>query len=419
MSPDAEQWIGRSLRNARTRRATAAAYGRHYLAVPKRPYGSGSLYTRVDARGKVSWYGHFRIGTRQIKKRIGPKREVGARNGLTRAQAEARLRKLIDAGQHCPEQPERLTVAEAGERLLKHLKSIGRKRSTVEGYESFLRVHLAPFFGEQPVGRITSSDVEGFIAEKLGAGCAPKSIRNYLGLLHSIFDFAERRGWGRGNPCKRVDRPVGEQADPGIRFLDEAELEALLRAVRGDGLGPTDRVLYLTAAMTGLRQGELLALRWRDIDWQAARVRVTQNYVRGEFGTPKSKRSSRSVPLADRLAVELERHFKASPWQGDDDLIFAHPEIGRPLERSRLLKRFKRNLARASVREMRFHDLRHTFGTRVAAAGVPLRTLQEWMGHRDFKTTLIYADYQPSEQEFQFVERAFQRPAAATLQQTL
>ena len=102
-SPDEEQWIGRSLRHARTRRANAPAQARHHLAVPKRSYGSGSLYTRVDARGKVSWYGHFRVGARQIKKRIGPKREVGARNGLTRAQAEARLRKMIDEGQQTPE----------------------------------------------------------------------------------------------------------------------------------------------------------------------------------------------------------------------------------------------------------------------------------------------------------------------------
>ena len=85
------------------------------------------------------------------------------------------------------------------------------------------------------------------------------------------------------------------------------------------------------------------------------------------------------------------------------------PLTGKPLARRAVLKRFKQNLARARVREVRFHDLRHTFGTRMAAAGVPLRTLQEWMGHRDFKTTLIYADYQPSEQEAALVERAFGR----------
>jgi integrase len=182
-------------------------------------------------------------------------------------------------------------------------------------------------------------------------------------------------------------------------------------------LGPLDRVLYLAAAMTGLRQGELLGLRWRDIDWGASRVRVRQSYVRGEFGRPKSKRSSRSVPLADRVAAELDRYFEASAFQADDHLVFGNQLTGKPLARRAVVKRFKQNLARARVREVRFHDLRHTFGTRMAAAGVPLRTLQEWMGHRDFKTTLIYADYQPSEQEAALVERAFGRQRDRELQQ--
>jgi integrase len=166
---------------------------------------------------------------------------------------------------------------------------------------------------------------------------------------------------------------------------------------------------YLTAAMTGLRQGELLALRWRDVDWAAGRLRVRRSYVRGEFGSPKSKRASRSVPLADRLARDLEGHFQRSAFQGDDDLVFGHPILGVVLDRSKLLKRFKACLRAAGVREARFHDLRHTFGTRMAAAGVPIRTLQEWMGHRDFKTTLIYADYAPSAAEADFIERAFRQ----------
>jgi integrase len=160
--------------------------------------------------------------------------------------------------------------------------------------------------------------------------------------------------------------------------------------------------------MTGLRLGELLALRWRDVDWTASKIRVRSNYVLGEFGTPKSKRSSRAVPLASRVAAELERLYQDSPYQGDDDLVFAHPATGGPYDRSRLLKRFKAAVKRAKVRPVRFHDLRHTFGTRMAAQGVPMRTLQEWMGHRDFATTLIYADFAPNHrQETAWVEEAF------------
>jgi integrase len=340
-------------------------------------------------------------------RKLGDKRPAGSREGLTRAQAEARLRKLIAELERAPVATERLALEEVGTRYLTHLRSVGRRRSTLSDYESYLRVHLVPFFGALPLEKIGRSEVEAFVAEKLAEGKAPKSVRNYLGLLHSLFAYAERQEWTRCNPCKLVEKPGDAEGDGDIRFLADEELEALLRAVPDTGLGAVDRVLYLTAAMTGLRQAELLGLRWRDIDWGASRVRVRQSYVRGEFGRPKSKRSSRSVPLADRVAGGLDRRFQRSAFQGDDDLVFGNPYTGKPLARRAVLKRFKLNLARARVRELRFHDLRHTFGTRMAAAGVPLRTLQEWMGHRDFKTTLIYADYQPSEKEAELVERAF------------
>ena len=87
--------------------------------------------------------------------------------------------------------------------------------------------------------------------------------------------------------------------------------------------------------------------------------------------------------------------------------MFGHAETGHPLDRSKLVRRFKQALERAEVRRITFHELRHTFGTRMAANGVPLRTLQHWMGHADSKTTLIYAHYQPSEGEAEVVDRAF------------
>lgn len=387
---------------------------RENACVARRSYGTGCLYIYRDSAGQESWYAKLRVNGRQVNRALGAKRASGARDGLTRRHAEVRLRKLIDELERTPVVVERLTVDEVGHRYVQHLTALGRRRSTLEDYGSYLRIHLGPFFGERPLERIERADVEDFVAEKLADGLAPKSVRNYLGLLHSLFAYGEKQGWTRGNPCKLVDKPGDREGDPDIRFLDDQELEALLRACPRQGLGPLDRILYLTAAMTGLRQGELLGLRWRDIDWAASRVRVRQNYVRGEFGSPKSKRSSRSVPLADRVAGELDRHFQASPFQSDDDLVFCNPATGNPLARRAVLKRFKKNLERAGVREIRFHDLRHTFGTRMAAAGVPLRTLQEWMGHRDSKTTSIYADYQPSDQEAELVERAFgSMPASA------
>jgi integrase len=255
---------------------------------------------------------------------------------------------------------------------------------------------------------------------------------------------------------------VSEDSDPDIRFLALDELDAVLRAIpdqnaRGkltweqacairdssesnlaiarelgvsDSLvsrirrgliwtdeartqnvyAEMDRALILMAAMTGGRQGELLALRWRDVDWLVQKARIRRSYVRGQLGKPKSKRSSRAIPLAMRVAGALDDLHRGSAYQAGDDLVFGHPHTGKPLDRSQVLKRFKRYCRLAGIRKQRFHDLRHTFGTQMAAAGVPMRTLQEWMGHADIKTTQIYADYAPAANEAAIVEAAFTPP---------
>jgi integrase len=161
---------------------------------------------------------------------------------------------------------------------------------------------------------------------------SPKTVNNHLNFLHGVFAHALKRGWTASNPVEAVERPR-THVDPDIRYLELVELEAVIRAVPDDALGQVDGVLYLAAAMTGLRMGELAALRWRDVDWTARQVRVRRSFTRGDMGTPKSHGSNRGTPLSDRLAGELERHFQRSQWQGDDDLVFAHPVTGRRVRR--------------------------------------------------------------------------------------
>lgn len=307
----------------------------------------------------------------------------------------------------------RVTVDDAGGRYLHHLEHVmQRAPSTVQDYRIMLDRHLVPHFGDKPLDRLGPDDVVGFMAAQRRGGLAPKTVQNHVTFLHGLMQWSVKRGWATSNPVAAVDRPPSEATDADIRFLTLEEVEAVLREVPDDSLGLTDRVLYLTAAMSGLRQGELVALRWRDVDWSAAKVRVRRKRYRGDYGKPKSKRGSRAVPLADRVARELELHFQRSAWQADDDLAFAHPETGNPYDTSKLRKRFGDAAIKAGARaDIRFHDLRHTFGTRMAAAGVPLRTLQEWMGHRDLATTQIYADYAPSTLEAEMVAAAFARPA--------
>jgi integrase len=373
----------------------------------RRPRGTGGLFIKRDSAGRETWYGKWRVGTAQVKRRVGPKRIPSTREGLTRTQAEAELRRLIGATEHVILARDRVTIEEVGQLLVERVRAKGRKRATVETYSSTVRVQLAPFFGGRTLDCIGRREIEAFIAHMARTGRSTKTTLNALGILHSIFEYARREGWVAANPCTLVEKPRAAVTDPDIRFLEPEEVEALLRGVPDDELGRVERRMYLAAAMTGMRQGELLALRWRDIDWPARRVRIRRNFVRGEFGTPKSKRSSRSVPLTDRLAGELDQLHQETLYDSDDELVFAHPHTGKPIDRSRLLKRFKAALARGGVRPVRFHDLRHTFGTRMAAHGVPMRALQEMMGHRDFKTTLIYADYAPSAREAEWVEAAF------------
>jgi integrase len=206
-----------------------------------------------------------------------------------------------------------------------------------------------------------------------------------VGTRSALFNFAKahKRRWARENPCDGVELPDWASSEE-IHYLEPAEIDALIGAVAPSAYAAIDTALFRAATMTGLRQGELIALRWRDVDWKSAKSRVRRNYVRGQFGTPKSKRAERAVPLIDELGGELERLFEASEWQKDDDLVFADPHTGGPLERTAVLGRFRDALKAARLDESRrFHDLRHTFGTRMAAAGVPMRTLQEWMGHRN------------------------------------
>ncbi len=373
----------------------------------RRAPGAGHLFTHQTKTGEEVWHGQWYVlDGRRVKRRIGPKRQPGSDHGFTRRQAEERLRKLM-ADEIAPA-PDRRTLAELAEEHLTGLRALDRKPNTLIAVESVARVHLVPFFDGRAPKRIEPADVEAFIAAKLDAGYAPKSVRNYVAILGSILE-----GRVTENPVRQARQPRAESSGD-IRFLILEEVEALIAAERDDDLGPVLRVMYLAAAMTGLRQGELVALRWRDVDWTARRVRVRRNRARRQYGTPKSKGSSRSVPLADRLGGELDRLHQRSAYQGDEELVFGHPHRGTPLGETTIRDRYRKALERAGVRRVRFHDLRHTFGTAMAAQGVPMRTLQEWMGHAGIATTEIYADYRPSEHEAEWVEAAFRSTPSGT-----
>jgi integrase len=173
--------------------------------------------------------------------------------------------------------------------------------------------------------------------------------------------------------------------------------------------------MFLTAAFTGLRMGELLALRWRDVDFAGATIRVRSSYAAGQLTTPKSGKV-RAVPMAPDVASALAALGRRENWLGDDDLVFVG-EAGGYLDGSALRRRYKAALERAGLRSLRFHDLRHTFGTRMIAKA-DIRRVQEWMGHADIQTTMKYLHYAPREEDARLVAEAFARDVAAISSRT-
>lgn len=312
---------------------------------------------------------------------------------------------------------------------------------------------------------ITGEDVERYIKSKLGTGRAVKSVFNDVAVLNRVFTFARQKWHLRYNPVEEVTRPRDPNRVDEIRYLKDEEVAAVLRGtadchrhtpdvrarmlrmtdLRSEGLhwkqiaaalgvaeatvyyyrdhdpdeidgdrlmmAYLDRALYETAAFTGMRQGELIALRRKDVRFVEEVIVVSRSYKDGEYTMPKNGKA-RNVPLLDSVARALAIWFDQSPYKADDDLAFAHPETGHPLDDSKLLKRFKATLVRAGVEEHRFHDLRHTYATWLVTIGTDLSEIQELMGHADIKTTMRYARFRPSGDQKERLQKRAEAHAA-------
>jgi integrase len=364
---------------------------------------SGHVYRVERKRGPV-WYAKYRLPDgRQVQKRIGPgwpERGRPPAGYYTKRQAEAWLRDLLDEARRgtLPGMVRTgATFTGACAEFMRYVEQDrGRKPWTLRGYQSMIDAHLLPAFGKLPVENLTTQQIEQWIAS------VPGSVRTrnkLLILLHGIMRRARKVYGLPFNPVADVEKyPQGRAGE--VQVFSPEEVWALVRAADSE----QDAAIFLTAAFTGLRQGELLALRWRDIDFPGAIVRVAGSYGLGKVTTPKSGKV-RSVPLAPDVAEALARLGQREYFTGDGDPVFAGV-TGRHLDGRALTRRYKAALERSNLRPLRFHDLRHTFGTRMIAKA-DIRRVQEWMGHADVQTTMRYLHYVPRAEDAQLVARAF------------
>ena len=276
----------------------------------RRTYGTGSLYIKDG-----HWYGRWRSGdgARRARK-LGPT----GRGGLGRKQAEERLRQamLADVAIARVGTP---SLAELAPALIADLQRRDRKRSHVRTVRSRLDAHILPLLGALAPGELVADDVRRLIDHMQSRGASPKTIRNTVAVLHTLLRLAQERCMCERNVAEQVALPEPRR-DRTLRYLTMPELERALAAAPPEGAPQIEhdwwrviRLLALTGAMTGLRLGELRALRWRDLDMAALRVRVHRAIVDGRVTTPKSRSSERSVPLASRLVAEFDQHHRQSP----------------------------------------------------------------------------------------------------------
>jgi integrase len=266
----------------------------------------------------------------------------------------------------------------------------------VADYTNVVTASIFPEFGrDTPIEKITTERIEAWRERLLDEGdLSRRTIQKMLVLLHGVMKRAKRRKSIASNPAEDVERVTVKRSGD-FNVLSPVEVEAVARAAANQ----QDAAIFKVAAFTGLRLGELRALRWRDVDFAKQTVHVRGSYTRHLQGLPKSGKV-RSVPLIDQASVALDGLSSREHFTGPGDLVFC-TETGDHLPDKPIRTALYDALDAAGLGAKRngddpivFHDLRHTFGT-LAVEAWPLHDVQAYMGHADIQTTMIYVHHQP------------------------
>ncbi len=282
----------------------------------------------------------------------------------------------------------------------------GWKPSTIVDRRSCLERHLIPAFGALRIEQITTARIERWKQRWLRERGQRRQCAKLLALLHSIFERARRLHSLPGNALDDVEKIKIPYDPTRFDFYSPEEVYALARFASSE----QDSALFLCAAFAGLRRGELVALRWHNVDFVKRSIRVEGSYGHGEVTSTKGGRG-RAVPMVAELAQVLARLGQRGYLASRDDPVFPG-DGGGHLDGSALRRRFVLARDAAGLRPLRFHDLRHTFGS-LAINRASIVQVQAWMGHADSRTTMRYLHYKSQEAEAELLAGAFRASAAA------
>jgi integrase len=374
----------------------------------RRTPGTGSMFPwkkhdrKTGELKQVGWCAVVDLG-------VGPN---GKRERLTKCatkQSDVRTWLNDTLSKHQTGQLPRSNGLTVGEWMTIWLKSLDKRPRTIEHYEGNIRLHIIPGLGSKKLAKLTATDVERFLAGRRAAGLAPRTVHHIRAVLRNALKKAVRNRLIPFNVAAEADPPNVPREE--MRTFDRDQVRKLLVAVKGSPL----EALFVLAVGLGMREGELLGLRWSDIDMDRGVVRVARELqwirVSGSEGQreaalvePKSRTSLRTLPLS-APAVEALRDHRAR-WRdhklalGDRylnqwNLLFVGAH-GEPLYPKSVWREWRRILAIAELPNIRFHDLRHTAGTLMREQGVDVKVIQEMLGHSSVSTTLdVYGHVTP------------------------
>jgi integrase len=349
----------------------------------KRGQGEGTIYKRKDGR----WAAVINLG--YLNGKLRRKTFYGDTREVVKDKLIAALR---DQQQGLPIGIERQTVKQFLERWLSDCAKPSVRPKTFVSYSQLVRIHIIPELGRIQIAKLSPQQVQAFMNGRLSKGLSPRTVQYLRAVLRRALGQALKWGLVARNVATLVDSPRVER--PEIKPMHQPEAKVFLEAIQGDRL----EALFSVALAMGLRQGEALALRWSDIDWDARlmRVRFTLQRINKklELAELKTKNSRRDLPLIETIIAGLRMHrsrqlqekmLAGSRWQ-ETGFVFT-TTIGTPLDARNVVRKYHALLKKAGLSLHRFHDLRHSCASLLLAKGVPLKTVSDILGHSQLSIT--------------------------------
>ena len=312
------------------------------------------------------------------------------KKGSSKKKAKEKLREIEDQlskGLFIPE-TKIPTFKKVAEGWLIH-KRPNLRTSTWSVYEGHTKNHFGDFENLK-MNRITTAMIEKFITDRQSEGMNILTLRKILVTLGQIMRYEVRHRYISNNPFTDAERPRGSQRENDkqpIRILNPDEINSLLNVTESFKY----RTLFRLAIMSGARQGELLGLKWSDVDWENNQLNIRRTYNNQAWYKTKTKSSSRKIDLGPSMMAELKKWRLACP-PNKLGLIFPN-EAGGPINHNNLISRyFEPALAKAKLGKVRFHDLRHTYASLLIEQGENIKYIQDQLGHSSPTVTLnVYA----------------------------